>query len=132
MKKEKLSVKEFVWLAIASVIALFGLILITFGIIGHHLNVPLNSNFVKNAENSLIEAIHIPFGFTVWGVMFLLLGVAILIIVLTAFARKSDRENERTIRRQQRLASAKTDASEVKAAVEVVEEAPVVETKPAE
>lgn len=130
MKKEKLSVKEFVLYAIASVIAIFGLILITFGIIGHHLNVPLDSNFVKNAENSLINAIHIPFDFRIWGVLFLLLGVVILIIVLTAFARKSDRENERTIRRQQRLASAKTDAAEVKAAVEVVEEAPVVEAKP--
>lgn len=130
MKKEKLSVKEFVLYAIASVIAIFGLILITFGIIGHHLNVPLDSNFVKNAENSLINAIHIPFDFRIWGVLFLLLGVVILIIVLTAFARKSDRENERTIRRQQRLASAKTDAAEVKAAVEVVDEAPVVEAKP--
>lgn len=130
MKKEKISVKEFVLLAIAAVIAIFGLILITFGIIGHHLNVPLDSNFVKNAENSLINAIHIPFDFRIWGVLFLLLGVLILIIVLTAFARKSDRENERTIRRQQRLASAKTDAAEVKAAVEVVEEAPVVEAKP--
>ena len=132
MKKEKLSVKEFVWYCIAAVIAIFGLILITFGIIGHHLNVPLSSNFVKNAEKSLIEAIHIPFDFRVWGVMFLLFGVLILIIVLTTFARKSDRENERSIRRQQRLANAKTDSAEVKAAVEVVEETPVVETKPAE
>lgn len=126
MKKEKLSVSEFVWLAIASVIAIFGIILIVFGLIGHHLNVPLDSNFVKNAENSLIEAIHIPFNFLVWGILFLLAGVALLLVVLTYYARKVDRENERTIRRQQRLASAKTDASEVKAAVEVVEEAPTV------
>lgn len=130
MKKEKVSVIEFVWYCIAAVIAIFGLILIVFGILGHHLNVPLNSNFVKNAENSLISSIHIPFGFTVWGVLFLLLGVAILLVVLTYFARKSDRENERTIRRQQRLAAVKTDESEVKSAVEVVEVAPSVEAKP--
>ena len=130
MKKEKLSVKEFVWYCIASVIAIFGIILIVFGVIGHHLDVSLDSNFVKNAEKALIDAIHIPFDFRIWGVMFLLLGVAILLVVLTYFARKVDRENERTIRRQQRLASARTDAAEVKAAVQVVEEAPAPEVKP--
>lgn len=124
MNKEKLSVKEFVWYCVAAVIAIFGIILIVFGIIGHHLSDPLDSNFVKNAEKSLIDAIHIPFDFRIWGILFLLLGVLILIVVLTTFARKSDRENERTIRRQQRLAAAKTDASEVKAAVEVIEEKP--------
>lgn len=123
-KKEIMSVKEFVWYCIGSVIAIFGIILMIFGIIGTHLNTPVSHNFIKSAEQQLMDATHIPFDFRTWGVMFVLLGVIVLIISLCAFARKADRDNERTVRRQQRLAAASADLAGVKSAVEVVEEAP--------
>lgn len=116
MKKNEMSVKEFVWCCIATLIAVFGIILMVFGIIGDHIGGPLSQNFIKNAEANF------PLNFRIWGVIFVLIGVAVLVIVLCVFARKADRELERTVRRQQRLASANAEAAVgVKSAVEVVE-----------
>lgn len=116
MKKSKITVVEFVWYAIASVIAIFGIILMVFGIVGHHLPGALENNFVKNAEANL------PLSFISFGVILVLVGVALGIIVLCVYAKKSDRNVERTIRRQQRLAAQSSEVAGVKAAVEVVEE----------
>jgi len=117
MKKSKITVVEFVWYAIASVIAIFGIILMVFGIVGHHLPGALSNNFIKNAEANL------PLSFIAFGVILVAVGVALGVIVLCVYAKKADRDIERTIRRQQRLAAQTNEVAGVKAAVEVVEEA---------
>lgn len=117
MKKQKITVVEFVWYAIASVIAIFGIILMVFGIVGHHLPGSLNDNFVKNAEKNL------PLPFILSGVILVAIGVVLGIIVLCYYAKKADRDIERTIRRQQRLAAQNSNTiTGIKSAVEVVEE----------
>lgn len=125
----KVSGKEFAWYVTGGIFAMFGLVLAIFGIIGHHLNVPLEQNFIKNAEKALIEAIKIPFDFRIWGIMFLLLGMAIIIITLNYNAKKTDREVEKTIRRQQRLSAGMNPDIEVRSAVEVIEEPAKPEVK---
>lgn len=122
--KTKVSGKEFAWYVVGGVFAAFGLTLAIFGIIGHHLNVPAANNFIQNAEKELIKAIKVPFDFRIWGIMFLLLGMAIIIITLNFNAKKTDREIEKTIRRQQRLSAGMNTDIEVRSAVEVVEEQP--------
>lgn len=117
MKKSKITVVEFVWYAIASVIAIFGIILMVFGIVGHHLPGALSNNFIKNAEANL------PLSFITFGVILVAVGVVLGVIVLCVYAKKADRDIERTIRRQQRLAAQTNEVAGVKAAVEVVEEA---------
>ena len=136
MKKIKLSWKELTWYIIGGVIALFGIALMIFGIIGHHIS-ERSVNFVKDAEATLISKIKIPFDFRIWGIIFMLLGVIVVVIALNAFAKKVDREHEKTIRRQQRLAAGTNSDIEVKSAVQVIEEptpapveAPVEEKKP--
>lgn len=119
---KKLSWKEIVWYVISGVFAFGGLILITFGIFGHHMNVPLNENFIKTAENALIKALNIPFDFRIWGIIFLFVGLVIAIITLNIHAKKVDREVEKTIRRQQRLNAGLNEEIAVKFAVEIVEE----------
>ena len=121
MKKEKLSWKELIWYIIGGVVALFGIALMIFGIIGHHIS-DRSVNFVKDAEANLIAKIKIPFDFRVWGIIFMFLGVIAIVIALNFFAKKVDREIEKSIRRQQRLNAGNNTDIEVKAAVQVIEE----------
>lgn len=128
--KNKMTGKEFAWYIVGGLFGMFGLTLMVFGIIGHHLNVPQADNFIKNAESAVIEAIKIPFDFRIWGILFLLLGMLVVILTLNYNAKKTDREVEKTIRRQQRLNAGMNTSIEVKSAVEVIEEPKVeVETK---
>lgn len=128
--KNKMTGKEFAWYIVGGLFGMFGLTLMVFGIIGHHLNVPQADNFIKNAESAVIEAIKIPFDFRIWGILFLLLGMLVVILTLNYNAKKTDREVEKTIRRQQRLNAGMNTSIEVKSAVEVIEEPKAeVETK---
>lgn len=133
--KAKVSGKEFAWYLVGATIAVFGVILMIFGIVGHHLNVASESNFIKNAEKAVIEGIKIPFDFRIWGILIFILGIAIVVIALAFNGKKADREVEKQLRRQQRQAALKDNTIEVKSAVEIIEEpapqqeAPVAETK---
>lgn len=122
MKKEKVTGKEMAWYVVSGIFGIFGVTLITFGIIGHHMNTSLENNFIKTAEDAVIKAIKIPFDFRIWGIMFLLVGMIIAVIALNYNAKKSDREVEKTIRRQQRLNAGVDSDMEVKSAVQVIEE----------
>ena len=120
--KDKVSGKEFAWYLSGATIAAFGVILMIFGIIGHHLSTNADSNFIKTAENALINGIHVPFDFRIWGILIFLLGVAVVICALAFNAKKTDREVEKQLRRQQRQVALKDNTIEVKSAVEIIEE----------
>ena len=133
--KTKVTGKEFAWYLGGATIAAFGIILMIFGIVGHHMNVAADNNFIKVAEKKLIEAIKVPFDFRIWGIMVFLFGIAIVVIALVINSKKADREVEKQLRRQQRQAALKDNTIEVKSAVEIIEEpapapeAPVAEAK---
>lgn len=132
MKKVKLSWKELAWYIGGGMISLFGVALMVFGIIGHHIS-NRDVNFVKDAEEKLISKIKIPFDFRIWGIIFLALGMLIVILALNFNAKKVDRDIEKTIRRQQRANAGINKDIEVKEAIKVIEEpAPSVEAKKAE
>ena len=120
--KEKVSGKEFAWYLSGATIAVLGVVLMVFGIIGHHLNATADNNFIKTAEKALIEGIKIPFDFRIWGILIFILGVAIVVVALVVNAKKTDREVEKKLRRQQRQAALKDNTIEVKSAVEIIEE----------
>ena len=126
---KKLSGKEFVWYLVGATIAVFGIILMIFGIVGHHLPVNGEDNFIKTAETNLIGAIKIPFDFRIWGIILFALGVLVDVIALAVNAKKTDREVEKQLRRQQRQASLKNNTIEVKSAVEIIEEPAPQESK---
>lgn len=133
MKKAKVSRKEIVGYAISGVIALFGIVLIILGIVERHMDVVPSKNYLLNAEQKVMVALGVKIGFRNWGLIFLALGVIIAMIILCVAAKTADRENDRQLRRQQRASSAIDISSEVKKAVEIVEEpAPEVSEKPAE
>lgn len=127
--KTRISGKEFAWYLVGATIAVFGLVLMIFGIVGHHLPINASNNFIKNAETGLINAIHIPFDFRIWGIILFALGVLVDVIALAVNAKKTDREVEKQLRRQQRQASLKNNTIEVKSAVEIIEEPAPQESK---
>ena len=127
MKNRTVSGKEIAWYVIAGIFVMLGLTLMVFGIIGHHMNVALDDNFIKQAEDNLVNAIKVPFDFRIWGIMFVLLGAIITIITLNFNAKKTDRELERTVRRQQRLNAGMDTKVEVKSAVQIIEDNPTPE-----
>lgn len=113
---KKISNKEFAWYLGCGIVALFGLILIVFGIIGYHMNAPIGENFIRQFEKKL------PLDLRTFGIIFVAVGVLVGIIVLLWNAKRADRDIEKRIRREQRIAAQSSQSIEVKKAVEVVEE----------
>lgn len=123
---KKVTVKEFIWYAAAGIVVVFGLICMVFGIIGYHMGGSPEQNFVTQFESKL------PFGLRYWGIIFMAVGVIVAIIALLVNAKKADREVEKKIRREQRLAAQADQTIEVKQAVEVIEEPAAPEAPKAE
>ena len=125
MKKpstKKIHPVEIVFYSIAAVLAFVGLVSLVFGIVGHHLTVPLDDNWIKTAEKSIV------LDFRLWGLILIASAALVAVVVLIIFASGADRAYEKTLRRQQRLNSSITSEMEIKPAVETIE----VEAKPVE
>ena len=112
---KKVTTKEFIWYAVCGLIIFLGLVCVVFGIIGYHMTSSSGVNFVEALE----EKIKISLRFL--GLIFIGVGVAMSVIVLLFNARKADREIEKKIRREQRIAAQNSKTIEVKNAVEVLE-----------
>lgn len=113
---KKVTTKEFIWYAVSGLIIIAGLIFIILGIIGYNMQGPREYNFVKVAEDA------INFEFRYLGLIFLAAGVILGVCALLFNAKKADRDVEKRIRREQRLASQSSQTFEVKKAVDFVEE----------
>ena len=109
-KNRRISWKEWTFYAIAIVIALFGLSLMITGIVGDNLGVSLENNPIKAAEKDFI-ATGFAMNFRNLGLVIIALGALVAIITLMVNAKKSDREHEKQLRRQERLSS---DSEETK------------------
>ena len=129
--KDKFGTKELVGYAISGVIAMFGLVLVVLGIVERNMNVVPSKNFLMQSDLKVQNALKINLSFWEWGLIFMALGVIIAVIILCIFAKKADREVDRKLRRQQRAGGAIDINSEVKAAVQIIEEpAAPAEEKP--
>lgn len=109
-KNHRISWKEWTFYAIAILIALFGLSLMITGIVGDNLGVSLENNPIKAAEKDFI-ATGFAMNFRNLGLVIIALGALVAIITLMVNAKKSDREHEKQLRRQERLSS---DSDETK------------------
>ena len=123
---KKVTNKEFLWYLGCGLLGFLGLVAIVFGIIGYHMSGPTGTNFIAEFEEK------IKFELRYIGLILIAAGVVLAICVLLYNAKKADREVEKKIRREQRLAAQANSTIEVKKAVEIIEEKPVVEVKPAE
>ena len=121
---KKVTVKEFIWYAGCALVAVLGIICIVFGWIGRAMpKTAANGNFVEQFESKIhIELIWV-------GLIAIAVAVVVAVIALLVNAKKADRDVEKKLRREQRIAAAANNTIEVKKAVEIVEEAPAQEAK---
>lgn len=118
--KTKMSPWEIFWIALSGAIALGGLFMIILGIVGDYLPVLADKNWILTGESGFKGAMHMNYR---WFGSILLIGAAFIsLIYLNYFAKKSDIDEERVLRRQQRLSiiSASEEATKAQAAKEAV------------
>ena len=102
-KARKFSGKELVWYIIAGVFALAGLVFIVFALIGDYTPGLASDNWGATSESAWLTNWS-PLGYRQWGLILIAAGVLISAIALNFFAREGDRDEERALRRAQRLA----------------------------
>lgn len=100
-RKQKLTIGEIVWTAICSLIAAGGLFMVILGIVGDYLPVKASENWILLGEASFQATMKMNYRW--FGVIILLADALIAVIYLNYFAKKSDIDEERALRRQQRL-----------------------------
>lgn len=101
--KKKLAKGELAFYIIAGIFTGLGLALATFGIVGDLLDVTSAQNWILTAETAVITWSKIPFDWRIWGTLFIAAGVVIAVIDLLYYAKKEDFENDKALRRAQRL-----------------------------
>lgn len=119
---KKVTTKEFIWYAACGLLVAFALICIIFGIVGYHMAGPSDQNFIVQFEAKVFKKGKLDL--RSFGLIVLAVSVLITVIVLCVNAKKADRDIEKKLRREQRLAASVSSTIEAKNAVEVVEEKP--------
>lgn len=132
VSKNKLSKGEKVFIVLDGILALGGLVMIVLGFIADFYPGKPEDNWTGQA--AFQNAMHLSYRW--FGVILLLVAALIAAIALNGFARKNDTDNERALRRAQRLKiiseSEKVTAEQEAAAIAEKEQAKEVEAKPAE
>lgn len=99
--KTKMKKSEIFWIVLSSVLGATGLFFIILGIVGDHLPKKLSENWILTSQTAFESAIHLTYRW--FGIIFLLAGTLIIVLALNHYARKTDADDERALRRAQRL-----------------------------
>jgi hypothetical protein len=102
-QKAKIKPWEIFWIVFEGLIALVGLFFLVSGIVGDYLPVKASENWILSAETSWMTLTKTSLNWRWLGVLCLLLAALLAVITLNFFAKKSDVDEERAIRRAQRL-----------------------------
>ena len=138
MKKLKISLFEFIVYILSGALALWGLTYVILGLFGQYLEIGSDQNVLAKANESFAKVFGL--GFFGWGLIILAIAAVAAVIVLLIFSSKVDRENEKTVRRAQRIAQMEQEEAKLEqqdiidAEVEPVEqpEEPQPEEQPVE
>ena len=79
------------------------------------MNAPIGENFIRQFEKKL------PLDLRTFGIIFVAVGVLVGIIVLLWNAKRADRDIEKRIRREQRIAAQSSQSIEVKNACNFID-----------
>lgn len=102
-KTRKIGRWEIFWIALEGTAAFVGLFLMILGIVGDYLPVLYSDNWILQSERGWMSFSNSQITFR-WLGFFFLIGAAVLaVITLNYFAKASDRNEERALRRAQRL-----------------------------
>jgi hypothetical protein len=98
---KKLSKGEIFWTVLTSCLALAGLVMIVLGIVCDYLPGLASKNSILTAETAFVSTMKMSYR---WFGVILISGAALIaVIYLNYYAKKSDIDEERALRRQQRL-----------------------------
>lgn len=100
-KTRKLSRGEIFWIVVTSLIGFAGVFLAVLGIVGDYLPVLLSENWIQLSENAMSSVIGLDYRYL--GVILVIVAALIAVIFLNHYAKKSDAEAERALRRAQRM-----------------------------
>lgn len=125
--KLPISKGELFWSIVASLIGVSGLVLSIIGIVGANLPVKLSDNGILQADMVFQGAMG-GLTFTWFGVILVLLGSLVAVIFLNFYAKKADLDEERAIRKAQRMKILSSPVTEEKPVTEV-ESTPVEKTE---
>jgi len=103
MKKRNINGRELTWYIIGGALALIGLVLGVFSLVGDYWNVPAADNWILEAQQAVIDWSKIGLDWLAWGTIILALGIIVAVINLLYFAKKDIAEKEKALRRAQRL-----------------------------
>jgi hypothetical protein len=103
-KKQNISKAEITFYSISAFFLISGLTLAIISLVGDFMNVLLADNWVKNAEQAVINWSKINLDWLAWGTIFIGLATIISVITLLRFAKRDIVEKEKAMRRAQRLA----------------------------
>ncbi len=122
---------EIFWIVLSGILGIGGLFMLVLGLVGSFLPVLNDENWILLSQASLEAATGLTY---VWfGAIVLVLDAIIACIYLNYFAKRSDIDTERAIRRAQRLKiiaeSEKVEAEEIKEAEASSELPPPAEAK---
>lgn len=103
---------EIVWYAICGAVALWGLTYIVLGLVAGELGIHSSKNVLLQASNEIQNTFGL--GFFYWGLIILAIAAVSAVIVLLIYAKRIDRDVEKTQRRAARrtLAQQTDTASE--------------------
>jgi drug/metabolite transporter (DMT)-like permease len=120
-KKIVMTKGEIAWTVIASLIAFGGLFLVVLGFVGDYIPVKSSENWILTGETAFKSVMKMPYRW--FGVILVIAAALIEVISLNYYARKGDIDEERALRRQQRLQviSASAEADKAAAANNAVE-----------
>ena len=99
----KVSKLEIFWIVIEGGFGLAGFVMLILGLISDYLPVVYSENSIAQAEQGWMNFVHCSMSFRALGVILILIGAVIAVISLNHYAKKSDADEERAIRRAQRL-----------------------------
>lgn len=102
-KNRKISKSEIFWISFEGFAGFVGLFLLILGIVGDYLPVLYSENWIRQSEDGWMSFSHSQITYRWFGVFFLLGALVLALITLNHYAKKGDINEERELRRAQRM-----------------------------
>lgn len=127
--KRKISIGERIWIVIESLFAVSGIVLLVLGIVSDYLPAKYSENYIAVQERAWMNFSHTSLSFRWLGIIAILIASILAVITLNHYAKKTDADEEREIRRAQRLQVLNGSNDKASTATEVKSEPAVSDKK---
>ena len=129
-QKQTMTLGEILWTVVCGLVGSAGLVMVLLGIVGDYLPVKASENWILLGEASFQSTMKMNYRW--FGALLLVASALIGVLYLNYYAKKSDIDEERALRRQQRLQviSQSADVASLKNSNGQVQEVPSTPVPP--